>query len=218
MPSRAATTRCMASSARSQSAAVASGPAEQAGQEGAGPSRRQLFAAAFAAALITAAPQQAMAGCASNTLSEQDDTECRRKALINDTGLGGPVKEDYGGKSAEKKFAAAPNVPVGTLDGEYARATSKLREDIIQYAKSDPQDPKSRVPLIKTLKQEGSEWVSKYARGGSARNQSARTMYIAVDAVIGHLASNGYAPMPGPKIRVALANCDKAMAFLAENK
>lgn len=27
-----------------------------------------------------------------------------------------------------------------------------------------------------------------------------------------------YAPMPGPKIRVALANCDKAMAYLAENK
>lgn len=62
---------------------------------------------------------------------------------------------------------------------------------ILSCLPQDPQDPKSRLPLIKTLKLEGSEWVSKYARGGSARNQSARTMYIAVDAVIGHLASNG---------------------------
>lgn len=48
-----------------------------------------------------------------------------------------------------------------------------------------------RVPLIKVLKAEGLEWVSKYARGGSARKESARRMYIAVDALIGHLASNG---------------------------
>lgn len=50
---------------------------------------------------------------------------------------------------------------------------------------------KSRQPLIKSLKTDGSTWVSKYARGGSARSQSARNMYIAVDAVQGYLASNG---------------------------
>lgn len=55
----------------------------------------------------------------------------------------------------------------------------------------DAGDFKVRVPLIKVLKAEGLEWVSKYARGGSARKESARRMYIAVDALIGHLASNG---------------------------
>lgn len=55
----------------------------------------------------------------------------------------------------------------------------------------DIQDYKTRVPLIKTIKTEGADWVSKYARGGSARSDSARRMYIAVDALIGHLAANG---------------------------
>ena len=31
-----------------------------------------------------------------------------------------------------------------------------------------------RIPLIKSIKTEGVAWVSKYARGGSARSQSAR--------------------------------------------
>lgn len=50
---------------------------------------------------------------------------------------------------------------------------------------------KERIPLIKSLKQDGLTWVSKYARGGSARSQSARRMYTAVDSVVGHLAANG---------------------------
>lgn len=50
---------------------------------------------------------------------------------------------------------------------------------------------KARIPLIKALKADSITWVSKYARGGSARTQSARKMYIAVDAVSGFLASNG---------------------------
>ena len=45
--------------------------------------------------------------------------------------------------------------------------------------------------VVKRLKAEGPAWVSKYARGGSARKLSARKMYIAVDALQGHLASNG---------------------------
>ncbi len=33
------------------------------------------------------------------------------------------------------------------------------------------------------LRKDGSAWVSKYARGGSARKLSARRFYIAVDAL-----------------------------------
>jgi hypothetical protein len=47
------------------------------------------------------------------------------------------------------------------------------------------------LQLIKTLKMEGSAWVGKYAKGGSARTASGRKVYIAIDSVQGHLASNG---------------------------
>ncbi len=33
------------------------------------------------------------------------------------------------------------------------------------------------------IKKDGSTWVSKYARGGSARKQAARKMYIVVRAI-----------------------------------
>ena len=39
--------------------------------------------------------------------------------------------------------------------------------------------------VIAEIKKEGSSWVSKYARGGSARKQAARKMYIVVDALQG---------------------------------
>lgn len=70
--------------------------------------------------------------------------------------------------------------------------------------------------LILTIKSDGSKWcatrqylpskanvaivmyshqlrrrVSKYARGGSARKQSARKFYIVIDALQGHFAANG---------------------------
>ncbi len=51
---------------------------------------------------------------------------------------------------------------------------------------------KQRVPLIKSLKADSLAWVSKYARGGSVRKQSARKMYIALDAIQGHIASAGW--------------------------
>lgn len=64
---------------------------------------------------------------------------------------------------------------------------------ILTDLSSDVQDvyDRQRPPLIKSLKTDGLAWVSKYARGGSVRKQSARRFYVAVDAIVGHLASNG---------------------------
>lgn len=39
--------------------------------------------------------------------------------------------------------------------------------------------------VIAQIKKDGSSWVSKYARGGSARKQAARKMYTVVDALEG---------------------------------
>ncbi len=82
--------------------------------------------------------------------------------------------------------------PVSNLDTEYLNATLRLSEEIEAYCTLDVYS-KERIPLIKTLKQDAQAWVSKYARGGSARSQSARRMYIAADSVVGHLASSGCA-------------------------
>lgn len=74
---------------------------------------------------------------------------------------------------------------------------------------------KARPALIKSMKTNCSKWVSQYARGGSARSQSARKMYIAVDATVGWLATNGLAPAPpakAKKITVGLAEARELMS------
>ena len=50
------------------------------------------------------------------------------------------------------------------------------------------------MQAIAAIKADGSKWVSKYARGGSARKQSARKFYIVIDSIQGHFASNGCDP------------------------
>ena len=51
--------------------------------------------------------------------------------------------------------------------------------------------PPPSCQVIKELKADMPKWVSKYARGGSARKTSARKLYVVVDAISGHFASNG---------------------------
>lgn len=41
---------------------------------------------------------------------------------------------------------------------------------------------------------EGNAWVGAYAKGGGARTLSARKLYVVIDAVQGHMASNGWVP------------------------
>ncbi|PNH07369.1 hypothetical protein TSOC_006244 [Tetrabaena socialis] len=184
----------------------------------AGPSRRSLLAMAAGAlvGLASAAPAQALT-CSAGTDTVEDDAACRRAVLSKDAGSVQSAEANYN-KLSGGKFSAAPGVPVAVLDQEYVRSTLQLRDIILSYASSDVNDYKARVPLIKLVKTDGAEWVSKYARGGSARSDSARRMYIAVDALIGHLSANGYAPMPKPKLRVVLTNIDEAKAFLEVNK
>ncbi|KAG2423923.1 hypothetical protein HYH02_015262 [Chlamydomonas schloesseri] len=185
----------------------------------AGPSRRGLMAMAASAfvSLATSSRPAFAKTCAAETETEAEDDACRNAVLSRDLKSVQAADSNYNSIS-KSQFTTASGVPVAVLDSEYARATLKLREDIIQYAELDVQDYKVRVPLIKTIKTEGSDWVSKYARGGSARSDSARRMYIAVDALIGHLAANGYAPMPKPKLKVVLQNIDQAKEFLEIGK
>lgn len=71
---------------------------------------------------------------------------------------------------------------------------------------------------MQELRKETGQWVAKYARGGSARKLSARRFYIAVDALQGHLASNGQAPFPRQKIPVLQSNVQQAKDLIAKGK
>ncbi len=71
---------------------------------------------------------------------------------------------------------------------------------------------------MQELRKETGQWVAKYARGGSARKLSARRFYIAVDALQGHLASNGQAPFPRQKIPVLQSNVQQARDLIAQGK
>ena len=92
--------------------------------------------------------------------------------------------------SSERSAKPASNVPVSVIDAKYAAATLALAASIEGYLGQESYD-KSTAARVKALRAESQAWVSKYAPGGSVRKQSARSLYVAVDAVAGHLASNG---------------------------
>lgn len=112
-----------------------------------------------------------------------------------------------------------PNVgvPVSQMDDSYTKESATLSEAIIKYGTLDLYDPQ-RVQVINLLKADARTWTSKYARGGSVRKPSARKIYIVVDALQGHLTSNGFAPFPKAKMAKLLGDMQDAKALLAEGK
>lgn len=107
---------------------------------------------------------------------------------------------------------------MAVLDSAYVQSSIGLMDDIEAYLALDPKDGKTRFNLSKKLKTEGLAWVAQYARGGSARSQSARKLYIAVDGLVGFLASNGIGPVPKAKIQATLVAVNDARKLLAEAK
>lgn len=169
------------------------------------------------AALQAIAVYPALASAPATLCVSQDSEEaaavCRSTQLTQDQSS----QASYSEESSKRKFSTAGGVPVSVLDDEYVKNTLALRAEIQQYASLDVFD-KTRVPLIKTLKQDCTQWVSKYARGGSARKESARKMYNAVDAITGHIASNGLAPFPPTKMKGVLNTVETAADFLAQGR
>jgi hypothetical protein len=181
-------------------------------------SRRAALAALLLGTATTALfPLKARAQA--NVLCTQSETDadaadCRRAALAQDE------LKTYTQASARAAEAerTAPNVPVAKLDSQYARDTTALQGRIAEYVAIPAADARARAPLVKQLRADCQKWASSYARGGSARSQSARSMYVAVDAVMGHLASNGVAPLPSAKLREVGASLEASAGFLAEGR
>ena len=65
------------------------------------------------------------------------------------------------------------------------------------------QDPfdRERNEALSYIKNEGKKWISVNAKGGSAPGQATKRMYVAVDAVLGHVTSYGAAPLPKSKVK-----------------
>lgn len=154
-------------------------------------------------------PPPVLAVCADLDTAEAGDV-CRQQELAADAAAGKQA-------SYQQLSSSEPAKKVSKLDDEYASATRGLADAIGAYLAADVYD-KARPGLIKALKTDASAWVAKYARGGSARSQSARKMYVAADAVLGYLASNGLAPMPAAKAKVVTETAAAALDFLAEGR
>eukprot|EP00890_Picochlorum_soloecismus_P002631 jgi/Picsp_1/3369/NSC_06207-R1_protein len=140
--------------------------------------------------------------------------ECRTRALSKDK-MGDYSK--MGSNSTKMGSATTLGVPVANLDTGYASDSKAVGEIITKYITMDMYDPE-RAAVAKNLKKESLNWVSKYARGGSARTVSARKMYVAVDAIQGHLASNGFAPFPKNKSERVLQDIQDALSLLEQGK
>jgi hypothetical protein len=82
------------------------------------------------------------------------------------------------------------------------------------------QDPfdKARMAALSEVKTGGKAWIAAHAKGGSAPGQAAKRMYVAVDAVTGHVNSNGAAPLPKQKAKFVAQTLEEVDNFLAQGK
>jgi len=159
----------------------------------------------------------AMGSCAIG----DDGDECRLQQVMKDRAKSTTSDQDsyaqMSGKAGQRGEFITQGVPVSVLDDEYGRSTVALAALVEKFAKLDLYD-KERPGVIAQIKKDGSAWASKYARGGSARKQAARAMYIVVDALQGHFASNGFAPLQPVKLKKILDNVEKSKELLALGK
>ncbi|KAK9825663.1 hypothetical protein WJX81_007712 [Elliptochloris bilobata] len=103
--------------------------------------------------------------------------------------------ESYSSVTKSRPQENSAGLAIAEMSDAYSRETLALKQEVESYVNADPYDPE-RPKIVAALRKDGATWVAKYARGGSARKLSARRVYIAIDALQGHLASNGVAILP----------------------
>jgi len=119
----------------------------------------------------------------------EDGADCRRDTLAKDN-LGQNLDYDkITVRGVDRTSSTASRNPAG-----FEPATKDLIVKMRLYNDLTPFD-KQRPVLAAELQKEGNAWVSKYAPGGSCKNESCRDMYSALNSLLGHLAFNGLAPM-----------------------
>lgn len=81
----------------------------------------------------------------------------------------------------------------------------------------EPYD-RRRLDALNYIKSDGKKWIAAHAKGGSAPGQAAKRMYVAVDAVLGHVAGNGAAPLPKNKVKQVQETLAQVETFLQASK
>ena len=148
-----------------------------------------------------------------------EGTECRMKALAEDKGE--YLNDAEYNKKSEKKKSMKTS----------AASTAGRNADLIPYqsdtiALADAMDElfamdlysTAREPAIKQLQTKANDWTGKYCPGGSSKQASGRSMYNAVNQLLGHFASNGLAPLPSARMEVVNKNIETARELIAQGR
>lgn len=120
-------------------------------------------------------------------------------------------------KSSNNAPTSTSSQAVSKIDEEYFKSTDALIEEINAYLELDVYD-KRRREATGEVSTNGKTWVSRYAPGGSARLQSAQKIYVIVDSLLGHFASNGLAPLPQDRKTSIRTGMENASVLLAKGK
>ena len=148
-----------------------------------------------------------------------EGTECRMKALAEDKGEYLNDAE-YNKKSEKKKSMKTSAASTAGRNADlipYQSDTIALADAMDEFFALDLYST-AREPAIKQLQTKANDWTGKYCPGGSSKQASGRSMYNAVNQLLGHFASNGLAPLPSARMEVVNKNIETARELIAQGR
>jgi hypothetical protein len=148
-----------------------------------------------------------------------EGTQCRMTALAEDRNKF--LNEDeYNSKSDLKKQMKVSATQTGSRNQDlsaYQLDTIALADEMDSVLAMDVYSS-LRQGAIKKLQGNANSWSGKYAPGGSSKQASGRSMYNAVNQLLGHFAANGLAPIPSTRIDIVNKNILSARDLISEGR
>jgi len=148
-----------------------------------------------------------------------EGTECRMKALADDKGayLNDYEYQTKSGAKKSMKTSAAATAGRNTDLTAYQSDTLALADAMDELFAMDLYST-AREPAIKQLQKKANDWTGRYCPGGSSKQASGRSMYNAVNQLLGHFASNGLAPLPSARMEIVNKNIASARDLIAQGR
>jgi len=148
-----------------------------------------------------------------------EGTECRMKALADDKGayLNDDEYQTKSGAKKSMKTSAAATAGRNTDLTAYQSDTLALADAMDELFAMDLYST-AREPAIKQLQKKANDWTGRYCPGGSSKQASGRSMYNAVNQLLGHFASNGLAPLPSARMEIVNKNIASARDLIAQGR
>ncbi|CAL6418288.1 unnamed protein product [Bathycoccus prasinos] len=148
-----------------------------------------------------------------------EGTECRMKALAEDEGayLNDAEYNTKSDKKKSMKTSAAATAGRNTDLTAYQADTLALADAMDELFAMDLYST-AREPAIKQLQKKANDWTGRYCPGGSSKQASGRSMYNAVNQLLGHFANNGLAPLPSARVEIVNKNIATARELIAQGR